>query len=117
MAAGLLLLVAGENLILLSTGALLLGFGYGVVQPIVYDKAADSVVNPKKETLALSLVLAVNYFSITIAPFMMDLFQKIVGNESNRFPFVFNFVLMLLFAIIVWLNRKKFAFRMNEAYF
>ena len=117
MAAGLLLLVAGENLILLSIGALLLGFGYGVVQPIVYDKAADSVVNPKKETLALSLVLAVNYFSITIAPFMMDLFQKIAGNESNRFPFVFNFVLMLLFAIIVWLNRKKFAFRMNEAYF
>lgn len=117
MAAGLILMVAGENLIILSIGALVMGFGYGVIQPIVYDKAADSVVNPKKETLALSLVLAINYFSITIAPFMMDLFQKIAGNESNRFPFIFNFVLMLLFAVVVWLNRKKFAFSMNEDYF
>ena len=117
MAAGLILMVAGENLIILSIASLLMGFGYGVIQPIVYDKAADSVVNQKKETLALSLVLAINYFSITIAPFMMDLFQKIAGNESNRFPFVLNFVLMLLFAIVVWLNRKKFAFRMNEDYF
>lgn len=117
MAAGLILMVAGENLIILSIASLLVGFGYGVIQPIVYDKAADSVVNQKKETLALSLVLAINYFSITVAPFMMDLFQKIAGNESNRFPFIFNFVLMLLFAIVVWLNRKKFAFRMNEDYF
>jgi MFS family permease len=117
MAAGLILMVAGENLIILSIASLLMGFGYGVIQPIVYDKAADSVTNQKKETLALSLVLAINYFSITIAPFMMDLFQKIAGNESNRFPFILNFVLMLLFAVVVWLNRKKFAFSMNKDYF
>lgn len=117
IAAGLIIMVSSANIFILSLGALLTGFGYGVIQPIIYDKAADSVVDSKKETMALSLVLAINYFSITVAPFMMDSFRKLAGDESNTFPFILNFILMLLFSVVVWFAKNKFAFRMKREYY
>lgn len=48
---------------LLTLGVILTGFGYGIMQPIIYDKTA-SHVKPSEATFVLSLVMVMNYIAI-----------------------------------------------------
>lgn len=117
IAAGLFLMGAVRNPGGLCVAAFLMGFGYGIVQPVVYDKATDTVLVEAKATLALSFVLAVNYLSITATPFLMDFIRSLFHTESNRFPFELNFVLTVLFGIVAVFYRHTFTFRINTDYY
>lgn len=117
MAVGLILMATGHNVWIISIAAILIGFGYGIFQPIIYDKATETVLSDNKTTLALSFVLAVNYLSITITPFIVNFFRDLFGSKSNQFPFILNFVLVILFGIIVYLFRNSFVFKMNKEYY
>lgn len=97
--------------------AFLMGAGYGIFQPVIYDKATETVQSEKKATLALSFVLAVNYLSITVTPFIIDSIRTLFHTHSNQFPFLLNFVLALIFGIVAVFYRHSFVFRMNEAYY
>ena len=83
----------------LSVGAIFAGLGYGVMQPIVYDKAATNAP-PELSTLALSIVMAVNYLAILVAPFIIDGLGRLFHTSSYEFPFMFNAIATLLLAII-----------------
>ncbi|MBO7235886.1 MAG: MFS transporter [Alistipes sp.] len=103
------LVVMGIGLVLMSLphprlytliiGALLTGFGYGVMQPLIYDKAA-SCSPPKLATLALSLVMAVNYLAILVAPFIMDVVDRLFHTSQHTFAFMFNGVVTLIMALL-----------------
>ena len=54
---------------MLVVGASLAGFGYGLMQPLIYDKTAI-IAPPRAATLALSFVMAVNYLAIMLCPFL-----------------------------------------------
>lgn len=101
---------------LLYVAALLMGFGYGVFQPVIYDKATYTVTDGRKSTLALAIVLSVNYIAITFTPFVVDFFRDLFGTTSNHFPFVLNFVFTLIFGVIVVARRNTFTFRMSSQY-
>jgi hypothetical protein len=62
-------------------GVLLVGLGYGTIQPICYNKAVELSLK-RKETVALALVMIMNYFAILIYPIIMDwvkeLFNKTI---------------------------------------
>lgn len=116
IAAGLLLMAIARQHGLLYLSALLMGFGYGVFQPIIYDKATYTVTDGHKSTLALAIVLSVNYIAITITPFIVDMFRQMFGTTSNHFPFILNFVFTIIFGIVVLVRRNSFAFRMSDEY-
>lgn len=116
IAAGLLLMAMAHEYILLYLAALLMGFGYGVFQPVIYDKATYTVTDGKKSTLALAIVLSVNYVAVAATPFIVDLFRDIFGTTSNHFPFMLNCILTILFAVAVAFGRKTFTFRMSSEY-
>lgn len=116
IAAGLLLMAVGRQHWLLYVAALMMGFGYGVFQPVIYDKATYTVTDGRKSTMALAIVLSVNYIAITVTPFIVDLFRDMFGTQSNHFPFFLNFVLTLLFGVAVVLKRNSFTFRMSDEY-
>lgn len=116
IAGGLLLMALAREHFLLYIAALLMGFGYGVFQPVIYDKATYTVTDGRKSTLALAIVLSVNYIAVAVTPFIVDLFRDIFGTTSNHFPFILNFIFTLLFAVIVVLKRKSFTFRMSDEY-
>lgn len=100
MGVGLLLMsLPHPRLYTLIIGALLSGFGYGVMQPLIYDKAA-SCSPPKLATLALSLVMAVNYLAILVAPFIMDVVDKLFHTSQHTFAFLFNGVVTLIMALL-----------------
>ena len=116
ISGGLLLMALAREHFLLYIAALLMGFGYGVFQPVIYDKATYTVTDGRKSTLALAIVLSVNYIAVAVTPFIVDLFRDIFGTTSNHFPFILNFIFTLLFAVVVLLKRKSFTFRMSDEY-
>lgn len=102
----------------LCIGAVLCGFGYGVIQPLVYDKATLITASPAKATLALSIILSANYIAIVIAPFIIDGVRSIFGDAgTGTFAFKMNFVLSIVFLIISLVRRQNFSFGIPTSYY
>lgn len=119
MMGGIMLMAVGHDFAIMCMGAVLVGFGYGVFQPLIYDKATQIVTVPAKATLALSFVLAANYVSISATPFIVDGMRQIFDPHtlSNTFPFILNSALLGIFTIIVFIFRKSFVFRIDPSYY
>ncbi|MEL5895726.1 MFS transporter [Bacteroides sp. GD17] len=109
IAAGLLLIWISPREWLIIPGCLLVGLGYGVIQPLVYDKTVDTAV-PAKTTLALAFVMVMNYLAILLSPFITDFFQSLFHTNSKEFPFIFN--LCITVGAMCWahVRRKDFLF-------
>lgn len=101
---------------LLAVGALLAGIGYGVMQPVIYDKAA-TIAPPRAATFALSCVMAMNYLAVMVCPFLIDLFRYPFHTHGDRFPFILNAVLVALLAVVTWRRRGNFTLGLDAAYY
>ena len=100
MGVGLLIMSTPHpSFVRLSFGAIRVGLGYGVMQPIIYDKAATNAP-PHLATLALSLVMVVNYLAILVAPFIIEIIDKLFHTSSHEFAYLINGVLSLVIALI-----------------
>lgn len=99
-------------------GAGLTGLGYGICQPMLYDKASYTVDNPEKLTLALAFVLTANYLAIAIQPFVISGISELfhIKNE-NLFAFILSFGLVIAYTIVIIFTRKKFAFSVDKSYY
>lgn len=91
---------------LLWVGALLSGLGYGVMQPVVYDKAATNAP-PRLSTLALSLVMVVNYLAILVAPFILDAINDVLHVSHHRDAYLVNGVITLILAVVTLFMLKR----------
>ena len=92
-------------------GAALMGAGYGIYQPMVYNKAPDAVTDPSKNTLSLSLVLVANYAAIALAPLIVDSFRSLFGaGNVTGFAFILNFAMACIYLVITIIRRKHFSF-------
>ncbi len=107
MCVGLLLMsLPHPSAITLTIGAILTGLGYGVMQPIIYDKAATNAP-PHLSTLALAIVMTTNYLAILVAPFMIDGIDHIFHATSHTFAYLFNSIVVLAIAIATALTYKR----------
>ena len=99
-------------------GAGLTGLGYGICQPMLYDKASYTVTNPEKLTMALAFVLTANYLAIAVEPFVISGISELfhVKNE-NLFAFILSFGLVIAYTIVILFTRKKFAFSVDKSYY
>ena len=113
---GLLCVGVFHGKAMLAFGALCTGLGYGIMQPVIYDKAA-TIAPPRSATLALSFVMSVNYLAVMVCPFIVDLFRHVFGTHSDRFPFFFNAVLVLAVAVVTLLRRDSFTLGLDESYY
>ena len=95
IAAGLLLIWISPKEWLIIPGCMLVGLGYGVIQPLIYDETVATAI-PEKTTLALAFVMVMNYLAILLSPFITDFFQTLFHTNSKEFPFIFNLCITLL---------------------
>lgn len=115
---GLGLMVIAHSAFLICVAGVLMGAGYGACQPIIYDKATYTVTSDKKATMALAIVLAVNYITIAITPYIVDAFHLIFSKTNpNTFAFALNFFLSIGFTVIALLFRNKFTFKIAPIYY
>lgn len=106
---GLLLICIAPIEWLIIPGCILVGLGYGVIQPMLYNKTTNTAL-PQKTTLALAFVMMMNYLAILIYPFLVDFFQKLFHTQSQEFPFVFNLLITVAAFFWAYLRRNTFLF-------
>lgn len=107
MCIGLLLMsIPHPTATSLTIGAILTGLGYGVMQPIIYDKAATNAP-PHLSTLSLAIVMTTNYLAILVAPFMIDGIDYLFHVKDHTFAYLFNSIVVLIIAIITALTYKS----------
>ena len=111
IAIGLLLIWISPTEWLIVPGCILVGLGYGIIQPLIYDKTVDTAI-PQKTTLALAFVMVMNYLAILLSPFITDFFQRIFHTGSQEFPFIFNLCITIL--IMYWAYAKKEEFLFSD---
>lgn len=102
----------------LCLGSGMCGFGYGMCQPMIYDKASRAVNSPSKATLSLAFVLTSNYLSIVLTPFIIDLFRDIFhGAKIPGFALWVCFILSAAYLVITILQRHKFSFNVDSSFY
>ena len=107
MGLGLLLIaVSGKLWWIMVIGTALTGFGYGVMQPLIYAKTS-AISPPRKSKLALSFVMAVNYLAIMICPFVVDFLRGGFGFKSDISAFWINGLIVVGFAVYIYFRRDK----------
>lgn len=111
IAIGLLLIWISPTEWLIVPGCILVGLGYGIIQPLIYDKTVYTAI-PQKTTLALAFVMVMNYLAILLSPFITDFFQWIFHTGSQEFPFIFNLCITIL--IMYWAYAKKEEFLFSD---
>jgi len=113
---GLLLVGTVPDIPLMTIGVILTGVGYGVLQPIIYDKTAI-IAPPEAATKALSVVMAVNYIAVLVCPFVVDFVAKIMEQNRSTFPFVASAILVAMVALLSLLMRKSFVLGLDDSYY
>lgn len=109
MAVGLALIWIAPIEWMIIPGGLFVGLGYGVIQPMLYDKTTHTAL-PQKTTLALAFVMMMNYLAILLYPFIVDFLQKLFHTQSQEFPFIFNLLITVVTFFWAYLRRDSFLF-------
>ena len=110
IAIGLLFIVFFKSIILIGVGTFLTGFGYGIVQPLMYAKTV-LVARPKKAIMALALLMAMNYIAIVLIPIGVNFFNTIFHQKENvLFPFIVNVIIAGIITLIGLIWHKDFIF-------
>lgn len=99
-------------------GVFLMGLGYGVVQPVIYDKTSYVAPTAEKSTEYFSYLLTCNYIGISLVPFIIGAAKRLFGATSDvNFSFIFNGSIVLLVLIIAIWKRKSFVFEADPTYY
>jgi MFS family permease len=113
---GLLCVGIFHNVGMLTIGIILAGLGYGIMQPLIYDKTAI-IAPPNLATKALAIVMSANYIAIILCPFILRLLQRIFHTHSQNFPFISSAVVAAIMAIVAIVGRKNFVLGLDKSYY
>lgn len=96
-------------------GVFLMGLGYGVIQPVFYDKTSDLAASKEKSTAYFSYLLACNYVGIAIVPFIIGGAEKLFKAQTDpNFACIFNGCVVVVLLAIAILKRKSFVFAAED---
>lgn len=112
-AAGIFLLGLFHTYPCYILGVFLIGFGYGIIQPIIYNKTTYIAPDSKSSTKFFSYVLIGNYIAIAAAPFIVEFFGYLLHDHSVNFPYYLNGTLLLLLLVIGLLRRHTYIWRVR----
>lgn len=92
----------------------IVGFGYGIIQPILYDKTTEIAPDKAASTRYFAYLLTGNYVGIAIVPFVVDAMARLFKTSPDlNFSYILNgTVLVILLAVALW-KRKSFVFRIK----
>lgn len=118
MTAGLALFSFSQRPWAMCVGAALSGLGYGICQPLIYDKASRAVTSEKMATLSLAIVLAANYIAIVLTPFIIDGLRSLLhASHVTCFAFLVCFVSLGAYTVVAFIARHRFVFNVKKSYY
>lgn len=90
-------------------GVFIMGLGYGVIQPVIYDKTSYIAPNTAKSTAYFSYLLTCNYIGISLVPFIIGAAKRLFDAGGNpNFSFVFNGIVMAVVLLVAIWKRRSF---------
>lgn len=109
---GFVLFILKAGLVILTIGILLIGLGYGCMQPIIYDKTSAST-EESHATYALALVMSMNYVALITYPFITRWLQDLFSTDASYFPFLSSMILGGAFTVYAYFRRNSPALGMQ----
>ncbi len=112
---GLYMTALVHNLVGFCLGTFIMGLGYGIAQPIIYDKTTLLAPTKEKTTQYFSYVQTSNYVAIVIVPFIINTLAQVFNDKSVNFPFWLNGSVMV--GVLIWAlyKRKSFIFKVDAS--
>lgn len=99
-------------------GVFVMGFGYGVVQPVIYDKTSYVAPTPQRNTEFFSYLLTCNYIGISLVPFIIGAAKKLFDATADpNFSFIFNGCIVVLVLLLAIWKRRSFVFEADPTYY
>lgn len=89
-------------------GIFIMGLGYGVIQPLIYDKTSYVAPNTAKQNAYFSYLLTCNYIGISLVPFIIGAARRLFNSHSDNFSFIFNGCILLVTLLIALWKRHSF---------
>lgn len=114
-AIGLIVIGVTKNFWIYTLSSLFIGFAYGIVQPIIYNKTTYIAPTQKAGMQYFGYVLSSNYLSIMMVPFVDGFFRKLFHATSPGFEFVFSGIVVTLILIWAIIERNNYVFQVNPA--
>lgn len=105
IALGLLDVFLNSSMIFVVIGCIAAGFGYGMAQPYIYDRAS-LLASPGRVTYVMALVMVMNYVAIVVSPFVVEAVQWLFDMTGDRSPFLLNAIAAAV-ALAALLLRKS----------
>lgn len=88
----------------------LMGFAYGTMQPIIYDKATYLAPTAQESSKYFSYVLAANYVGISLTPVIVDGARNIFhASGDTNFSYIFNGCVMVLLLVYMLWKRNTYS--------
>lgn len=107
IAIGLIAIYVSHHVVLFIIGSVLIGFGYGIIQPLIYDKTS-LISTSGNVVMSLALVMSMNYLAVLISPFIIKFFGSIFATTSPDLIFIVNGMMVIVSAAIAMAKRKGF---------
>lgn len=104
-----------HNFWIYAVSSLITGFGYGVIQPVIYNKTTYIAPNRALGTRYFGYVLSANYVSIMMVPFVDGAARKIFHSSMPTFEFVFSAVVVCVLLVWAILKHSNYVFAINPA--
>lgn len=111
--AGLIVIGMTKSFGVMMISSLCIGFAYGIVQPIIYNKTTYIAPSQKLGMTYFGYVLSSNYLSIMMVPFVDGFFRKLFHSTADGFEFVFSGVVVALLLVWALLERNNYVFQVN----
>lgn len=112
-AAGLITIGLTHEYWLYIVASLVTGFGYGIIQPIIYNKTTYVAPNRKLGTQYFGYVLSSNYMAIMMVPFVDGFFRKLFRSDLPGFEFVFSGVVVVILLAWALFEHRNYVFAVS----
>lgn len=112
-AAGLITIGLTHSFAIYIIASLVTGLGYGIIQPIIYNKTTYVAPTRKLGTRYFGYVLSANYAAIMMVPFVDGFFKSLFHSDSPGFEFTFSGFVVILLLVWALTQRKYYVFAVN----
>lgn len=96
-------------------GVFIMGLGYGVVQPVIYDKTSYLAPTSAKSTEYFAYLLTCNYIGISLVPFIVSSMKRLFDAQGDvNFSFIFNGFVVVAVLVLAFVKRRSFVMNVDK---
>lgn len=110
MIGGLILVALFHNMVLLLIAVTITGFGYGVLQPIFYNKASMLAPTSADSTKVISYIMSANYLGTAVTPLIFTGISNLFHIQGHAFTFWLGVGFLAVMLVVAVILARSFVF-------